>query len=214
MHLFAALVPPRDVLAELEAVVARVEEPVVAAARSRRFGRRREAVAEAVGPQLNRVPTPRMLVPIAKFGHVPVSDATTLADMLREQARHWAAPRLRLSGAEALERPGDQSVWVRLAGDPDDLDALSAVAQGVALVSQGVQLFVDRRAFRPVMELGSINQFTTPEYLERLVAELDAFEGTAWWQSTLSLLVPSEGSRDPAPHRVFQEIPLGPAVRH
>lgn len=214
MHLFAALVPPRHVLDEIEAVVARAEEPVVAAGSKggRRFGRRREAAEDLPGPQLNRIRAPRMLVPIAKFGHLPVTDAAHLADALREQAQNWPAPRLHFSGGAALEWPGDQSAWVKLAGDLDDLDALNAVAQGVSLVSQGLQLFVDRRAFRPMMEIGSVNRLTTPEYLERLLAELDDLGGTPWWQATLSLLIPAEGG--PAAHRSFQEIPLGPAVAH
>jgi hypothetical protein len=214
MHLFAALVPPQHVLDEIEAVVARAEEPVVAAARGRRFGRRRETTADPVGPQLNRVRAPRMLVPITKFGHVPGADATRLADALRDQARHWPAPRLHFSGGAALEWPGDQSVWVKLAGGRDDLEALNGVARGVSLVSQGLQLFVDRRQFRPMMEIGSINRLTTPEYLERLVAELDNLDGTPWWQTTLSLLIPAEGAHTRVAHRPFQEIPLGPAVPH
>jgi hypothetical protein len=216
MHLFAALVPPQHVLDEIEAVIARAEEPVVATASKggRWFGRRREAEEETAGPQLNRVRAPRMLVPIAKFGHLPVTDAAHLADALREQAKSWAAPRLRFSGGAALEWPGDQSTWVKLTGGPDDVAALNSVAQGVSLVSQGLQLFVDRRAFRPMMEIGSVNRLTTPEYLERLMAELDAFEGTPWWQTTLSLLIPAEGAQSRVAHRSFQEIPLGPAVSH
>jgi hypothetical protein len=84
----------------------------------------------------------------------------------------------------------------------------------VSLVSQGLQLFVDRRAFRPMIEIVSVNRLTTPEYLERLMAELDAFEGTPWWQTTLSLLIPAEGAQSRVAHRSFQEIPLGPAVSH
>jgi len=216
MHLFAALVPPQHVLDEIEAVVARAEEPVVAAGSKggRWFGRRRETAEEPAGPQLNRIRSPRMLVPITKFGHLPVTDATRLADSLRDQAQHWPSPRLHFSGGAALEWPGDQSVWVKVAGGLDDLEAFNAVAKGVSLVSQGLQLFVDRRAFRPMMEIGSVNRLTTPEYLERLVAELDAFEGTPWWQTSLSLLIPAEGAQNRAAHKSFREIPLGPAVPH
>ncbi len=234
MHLFAAFVLPPHVLDEVERAVSRADEPAMAASRAaqdhragplgRLLGRGRETAGLAThhtdgktpgGPQLNRVPASRMLLPITKFGNLPLSEANRLEAAFRRTAQDWAAPRLRLSGGAALEWPGDESVWVKLDGDPEDLEALHVVTNGVQRVSQGLQLFVDRRIFHPMLEVGRINRLTTPAYLERLVEDLDAHTGSAWWQTTLSLLVPAvaEGGRR-APHKLFAEIPLGPAVAH
>ncbi len=222
MHLFAALVPPRHVLDEIETVVDQVEEIATASVphpearvhrRAGTTGRRPEHGQAPSGPQLNRIRVDRMLVPITKFGNVPLTEANRLKSALGNAAQDWQAPRLRFSGGAALEWPGDECAWVKLGGDPQDLEALRAVASGVQRVSQGLQLFVDRRIWRPMLEVGTINRLTTPDYLERLMDALDAHTGSAWWQTELSLFIPSV-SGPSAPHKLFAEIPLGPAVPH
>jgi hypothetical protein len=75
-------------------------------------------------------------------------------------------------------------------------------------------MFVDRRIFRPEIQLGTANQRTTPEYLDAVLAELETFESNQWWQSTIMLLVPTEDGPGPVPVKTFREIPLGPAVGH
>jgi hypothetical protein len=155
-----------------------------------------------------------MLLPITKFGHLPLVEAKRLEAALREAAQDWLSPRLRLSGGAALEWPGDECAWVKLEGDPPDLDALHAVSNGVQKVAKGLQLFVDRRIFHPMLEVGTINRLTTPAYLERLMDELDAHNGSAWWQTKMSLLIPAVSGTGHAPHKLFAEIPFGPAVPH
>jgi 2'-5' RNA ligase len=224
MHLFAALVPPRDVLDHVRQVAAAVRperEPVGdpgqtgrhAAGSGRRFGRRRQEPppVEAPKPMLDLVPLVRMHVPIAKFGNLALTDANRLTDAMVEQAADWASPRLNLHGGLALEPEGDDSVWARLAGD---IDALHAVNRGVSRVAQGLHLFVDRRVFRPEVRLGTINSHTTEPYLEQLLAELDALDGPSWWQASIALLIPIDLGPDKAPFKVHRDIPLGPAVAH
>ena len=148
---------------------------------------------------------------IVKFGNLSTSDATGLADALTLRAAEWSSPRLRLAGGFVLQQDGRTSVWTGLTGD---LDEVRDVIRGVAHVAQGLHMFVDRRIFRPDIQLATANQRTTTDYLDAVLAELDTFESNAWWQSTLTLLVPTEDGPGPVPVKVFREIPLGPAVGH
>ena len=102
-------------------------------------------------------------------------------------------------------------MWVGLGGD---LDELNAVVRDVSRVAQGLHLFVDRRAFRTDLQLGTINERTTEAHLEQLLAALDAYESPSWWQTTMSLLIPIDLGPDKAPYRLHREITLGPAVPH
>ncbi|HRI97195.1 MAG TPA: hypothetical protein PLZ93_16385, partial [Nocardioides sp.] len=163
------------------------------------------------GPMLDLVAAEAMQLPIAKFGNLALNDATRLADALDRDAHGWATPRLRLAGGLALEPEGDYSVWVKLAGD---VDTLATVRHGLTRVAQGLHFFVDRRVFRPEVQVGMINDRTTAPYLEELLAALDAFESAAWWQTTVSLLVPTDQGPGRAPFKTFRDIPLGPAVEH
>jgi RNA 2',3'-cyclic 3'-phosphodiesterase len=224
MHLFAALVPPRHVVDHVTQVVAAVRperEPAAdpgqtgrhASGSGRRFGRRRPEPppVEPPRPMLDLVSPVRMHVPIAKFGNLALTDAHRLTDAMVEQASDWASPRLHLQGGLALEPEGDTSVWARLAGDVDELNA---VVRGVSRVAQGLHLFVDRRVFRPEVRLGSINDHTTEAYLEELLATLDDVEGPSWWQASISLLIPAELGPHQPTYKVHRDVPLGPAVAH
>ncbi len=234
MRLFAALVPPRDVLdlvAELAADVRGEPEPTPvaeeaahtgpgrhAAESSRRFSRRRAQdtappapPAEPSGPLLDLVPPVRMHVPIVKFGNLALTDVARLIDALEAQAADWQSPRLHLRGGAALEPEGDTSVYVGLRGD---LDELNAVVRDVARVAKGLLLFVDRRMFRTDLRIATINEHTTEPHLEQMLAALNAFESRSWWQTTISLLIPIDLGPDKAPYRLHREITLGPAVPH
>ena len=216
MHLFAALVPPRDVLERVHAVAAAVTpqpEPSDAGAPGRGWRRRRRAEEPPTptGPPLDLLAPAAMHLPIAKFGNLALSDVTRLAEALEREAHAWESPRLRLAGGEALEPEGDESVWARLSGD---LDTLSALARGVTVVAQALHLFVDRRGFRPHIRLGTINDRTSEAYLRALLDALDGFESDAWWHTTLSLVVPAELGPGRPPYKPYRDIPLGPPVPH
>jgi RNA 2',3'-cyclic 3'-phosphodiesterase len=213
MHLFAALVPPRAALERVRTLVsetAPVAEAGTESSRRRLFGRgRRQEAAPASEPMLDLLPAVQMHLLLARFGNLPLAEATRLAAALDEEAARWPTPRLHLSGGVALEPKGDDAVWVRLAGDLDQLDA---VREGVARVAQGLQLFVDRRVFRPHVKIGTVNRWTTTRYLEELLAALEELQSPAWWQTTVSLLVPAELGPGQPPYKDFRDIPLGPAV--
>jgi 2'-5' RNA ligase len=225
VQLFAALVPPAPELDRARVVVAGVgpvaAEPTADApaeakhrAGGRRWFRRRPPVEEPEEPDepmLTLVPTSAMNSTLAKFGNLSTADAIALADALTNRAQEWASPRLRLEGGFALQPDQRTSVFTGITGD---LDEVRELIRGVAHVSQGLHMFVDRRIFRPEIQLATANQRTTPAYLDAVLAELETFESNQWWQSTLSLLVPTEDGPGPVPVKTFREIPLGPAVGH
>jgi 2'-5' RNA ligase len=225
MHLFAALVPPRETLDLVSQLAADVEPEWTPAAESghpgrhlassgRRFGRRRgqePAPAQPARPLLDLVPPIGMHLTIAKFGNLALVDATRLTNTLEAEASSWASPRLHLQGGSALEPEGDTSVWVGLGGD---LDELNEVVRGVTQVAKGLHLFVDRRGFRPDVRLGTINDRTTEAHLEQVLAALEKFESPSWWQTTFSLLIPADLGPQRPPYKVHREISLGPATPH
>ena len=47
-----------------------------------------------------------------------------------------------------------------------------------------------------------------------MLATLEEFEGPAWWQTTLSLLIPNDLGPDHPPYKIHRDITLGPAVSH
>src|SRR3954469_6144589 len=150
MHLFAALVPPREVVDDVIERVARVapaRAPVVdagppgrhAAWAGRKFGRRKGAEAVATlpsGPWLDLLSPLRINIPIAKFGHVALVDANRLTNALEAHAATWHTPRLHLHGGTVLEPEGDDGAWADLVGD---VDALHAIKSGVIRAAQGLQ---------------------------------------------------------------------------
>jgi 2'-5' RNA ligase len=216
MRLFAALVPPPDVLERARDRVARVRpdiepQPVPLGRPARRFGRRRPGSNPEPTPLLDLLPASAMHLPIVKFGNLPLAEANKLADAMDEQASTWQSPRLHLAGGLGPTPDGDDSVWVSLGGD---VEALEAITRGVPRVAQGLQLFVDRRGFRPHVRMGTVNHRTTDEYLAEVLASLAEFESSAWWQTTVTLMYPAELRPGRSPYKTFRDIPLGTAVPH
>lgn len=156
MRLFAAVLPPRSAVLELADLVASVAPRTA---------------------ELSPAPAEAMMLPITNFGNVAQRDAVLLLQELEREAARWPAGVLKFTGGTALEWRGDENVWAKIGGD---LEALTTVGRGVPPVVQRLGFFVDRRAFRPWLAVGSITDHTTAPYLEKLVASLDAFEGQPW----------------------------------
>jgi 2'-5' RNA ligase len=190
MRLFAAIVPPRAVLQEVADVVRSVHPGDAPAAKRglfARFGGGRQADRSAPDQhdELDVTTDKNLYIPITSFGNVTAGDARRLSEALRVEAATWAPPELHFSGGAALEFKGDESVWVKAAGD---VDGLSRVGRGVPQVVQRLGFFVDRRQFRPWLAVGTITETTTAPYLEKLVAALDGFTGQPWTQEGFSLM--------------------------
>jgi 2'-5' RNA ligase len=218
MNVFAALVPPPEVVGrvqELVAGLARTSEgaPTSRPSRQGLLGRRRrhQVAAAPAKPQLDFVPAHALHLPIARFGNLPLSEASRLAEAVDEAASEWESPRLHLAGGLALEPEGDSSVWLKLAGD---LDALGTIGRGVPAVAKKLQLFVDRRGFRPHIRIADVNDLTTETYLAQVLAALEEFESPSWWQTNVLLMNPADQGPHQPPFKPFREATLGPAVPH
>lgn len=195
MRLFAAIVPPREVLKDLTRVVRSATLVDVPAEPRKhllrhRLGRGEHAAGRPLtvvvgSPELDIPPLELMHIPITGFGNVTLGDSGTLAAALRDEAAAWAPAQVAIAGGTALEFPGDTSVWAKLDGD---LDALTTIGRGVPLVVQRLGFFVDRRQFRPWLSVGTITDETTAPYLERLVAALEAYRSTSWTIDHVSLM--------------------------
>ena len=206
MRLFAAIVPPREVLDEVRRVVQSVNEPLPAAPQGRGGLMRRlssrgsHGGAHAAGrdvatkPQpataettheLAAIEPPKMYLPLTGFGNVTLGDSVKLLGVLRTEAATWPRPTLTFAGGAALEFPGDESVWVKIDGD---VEGLKTIGRGVPEVVKRVGYFVDRRQFRPWLPVGTITDATTAPYLERLVAALDEFRGEWWTVEAVSVM--------------------------
>jgi RNA 2',3'-cyclic 3'-phosphodiesterase len=165
MLLTVAFVPPMPVLDELNAVI--------------------DAAGWRPG-DLERIAAPDMQISVVAFGNVARSQTVELASVLTRIAAGWpAAPVLRFSGGAALEWPGDQTVWAKLVGD---VEALEAVAQSISPAMLRLGFAVDRRRFRPWLPVGTVTATTELRFLERLLVALNAHEGQAWEASHLSML--------------------------
>jgi 2'-5' RNA ligase len=186
MRLFAAIVPPEPVRAELFSAV--------------------NAVAVGTA-QLDIIPVDSMRLPITSFGNVTQRDCDQMLRALVREAVQWPRPTVRFSGSAALEFEGDRSVWSRVDGD---LDSLFTVGRGVPSAVKRLGFLVDRRRFRPWLAVGTITETTSAAYLERLVAALDEFTGQLWTLESLSIIrrVPRDeaGQVDDV---VIEEVPLG-----
>jgi 2'-5' RNA ligase len=215
MRLFAAIVPPREVLQELSAVLGsvRVEQPSPEG--GRRFLRRPKRGAHAAGrvpvaststDELVRPEIDHLHLRITSFGNVTLGDSVKLADALRQEAVTWRRPEVHFAGAKALEFPGDESVWAVLEGD---VDQLRAIGRNVPQVVQRLGFFVDRRVFRPWLPVATITEQTTAPYLERVVDALDRFHGASWTVDSVFLMkrTPDAGADE---FEVMEEMPLAP----
>jgi 2'-5' RNA ligase len=184
MRLYAAIVPPESVRGELADLV------------------------QSVGPrsaELRPVPAADMRIPVTSFGNVAQNDALLLLDTLRDATAKWPRPKLRFHGSAALEWEGDRSVWAKVDGEVDEL---LTIGRGVPVAIQPLGFLVDRRKFRPWLEVGSITEATTLPYLERLTEALEVFESSPWTIETLTVFKKVPVNERGIDEVVFDEIPL------
>jgi 2'-5' RNA ligase len=165
MLLSVAFLPPTSVLEELNAII--------------------DAAGCRPG-DLDRVPVPAMQISVVAFGNVTSGDMAKIVSALTRLVSQWSpGPVLRFTGGAALEWPGDQTVWAKTDGE---VEALEEVARTIAPAALRLGYAVDRRRFRPWLPLGSITETTGVDFLERLIAGLEAHQGETWEASRLSLL--------------------------
>lgn len=217
MHMRAALVPPAPIAEAVAALVAAVEVPraAVAAAPSssgRGLFRRRSVAADAAEtpqpaapPQLDLLPDDQLQLPLCSFGNLTTEEVARLQKALADISSGLPAPTVRVAGGGALEFDGDQSVWAKIEGD---VDGLWKVFRGVNEGVERLGFFLDRRSFRPMLAVGTINDATTAPYLEDVVAALDAYRSEEWQVDGVSLMKLALMGKPPRSTE-FACVPLG-----
>ena len=152
MLLRLAFVPPDDAIEGLRALGSRLA---------------------AEQPGVQPVPPGLIDVPNAALGNVMDRDAKALAAAMEEQLRLPAAIDVEDAGCEQRDN-GD--IVVRLGGDVDGLlDAARRIGEAAARV----QLYIDRRAFRPGVVTATTDERRACSPLDRMLADLAA-EAGAW----------------------------------
>jgi 2'-5' RNA ligase len=155
--------------------------------------------------QISWIPAAHWRLHLAGFGNVTQSDGHRLADKLTAHVVEFDAPTLRLSGVVALPEDGDDSVWVTVTGDRDIVAGLAAALPDWV---REFGFMIDRRSYRPRIQLGKVTASTTAPYLERLVARLGSYHGDPWTADGVTLGHEEPGSTEREPrfdvHRLAQ----------
>lgn len=162
MRLFVAVVPPDDVLDDLE----------------EHLGPRREA-----GPEIRWTDRHQWHVTLAFLGDVPERRLDDLTEALARSAAKRDPLVLRLSGAGAFPNP--YAARVLWAGVEQVRGDLAAVARGIRNAASTVGATPDGTRFSAHVTLG---RFHRPTEATRWIRALDAWEGPAWRVEELALV--------------------------
>jgi hypothetical protein len=183
VNLRAAFVPPASLLDGLTNLV-RAQEPPPAPRPAERRGLLGRKVVEAgpteEAPLLDLLDPDRMFVPITDFGFVQPGVARSLAKVIARATEGITPPQVALRGGAALVDDDDRSVWVELRADDDAIDVMRGIAREVVEAVERLGFYCDRRQYRTRIPLATINDNTTVEHLERVLAALEAHVDDLW----------------------------------
>ncbi|HEX5532502.1 MAG TPA: 2'-5' RNA ligase family protein [Actinomycetales bacterium] len=165
-------------------------------------------VASPEDPCLDWDSSTSINVGLAFFGNMVLSDVDRLVKRLAVEIARTAPLTLRFAGGTALETEGDDSVWVTVDGDTSELRAL---AMSIAAVARTDGFAVDRRWYKPHARIARINDATTLTSLQRTLSLLEAYDGSSWSPTTVTLIeVKAVGDLSaPGGTAVFGSLPLG-----
>ncbi len=158
MRLFAAIVPPSDVLRHLEAAVGPVRD---------------DAVTWTLSDAWH--------ITLAFYGEVADERVAELSERLGRAAGRYPAMRLRLVGAGKFD---GRVLWVGCDGPEDELQRLarSCTAAGQRV---GATARPERRKFRPHLTLARAQR---PVDLRPYVSALAEYAGPAWAATEIALV--------------------------
>jgi RNA 2',3'-cyclic 3'-phosphodiesterase len=181
MRLFAAVDPPADAIAHLEAAVG----------------------AHTDG--LRRVPTEQWHLTTAFYGEVADDVAAELADRLSRAAARTPPMSLQIRGAGTFPK---QSVGARVlwAGVDGDVAGLTRLAERCVAAGRRCGLTMEDRSYRPHLTLARARR--DPVDLREAVAALSSYVGQPWPVTSLRLVKSTLGAH--VTHEPLHEWPLPP----
>jgi hypothetical protein len=195
MHLHAAFVPPARLLDALIDLVRAQEppspEPPPPVERRTRLGRKiveQPETPEPTGPLLDILGRERMVVPITDFGFVQQNVRRGVMDAIARAAERFSPPRVALKGGAALVDDKDRFVWVEVRADDDGIEVMRGIAREIVEGVEPLGLYCDRRQFRARIPLAEVNDATTVEHLEQVLAALDAHVNELWTVYEVSVI--------------------------
>ena len=203
MQLYAALVPPTDLVTDVLDTVRAVpfpepsgpaEQPARRSLFSRRANARSAAATPLLDPPVELTGLADVGVPLTGFGNVTTNDAHRIAQALRPACRALGRTIVHLTGCVPLAPPEETLLAVELR-EPPGLGAVPGAVHPLRTISstvvrsvEQVGFFCDRRAFRPHVPLGEVTAAATPTYLHRVGVALDAHLSEAWEVTHVSVL--------------------------
>jgi hypothetical protein len=200
--------PPPGLLAEVAALVRAQEppppEPVVSEERRGLFGRRAAEPPQQVepeGPLLDVLDPSDMRLPITDFGFVQPATAQLVWEAATRVAERYSPPRVVLSGGAALIDEDDRHVWVDLAADDDGVEVLRGIARDVVAAVEPLGFYRDRRQYRSRIALATVNDRSSVEHLEAVLAALDAYTSEPWTVDAFVIIRRGSG--------IWQTVPIG-----
>jgi 2'-5' RNA ligase len=127
--------------------------------------------------QINWLLPALWLLPLAKFGNTAMREVIDLERLLTRELRSVLPMELRFTAVTPLPEDGDDSVWIGVEGDTEQLTQL---ATAIPRWVRPHGFLLDRRSFRTRIRIGRVTPYTTVIDLERLVERLGHYEGPGW----------------------------------
>jgi hypothetical protein len=129
-----------------------------------------------------------MVVPITDFGFVQQNVRRGVMDAIARAAERFSPPRVALKGGAALVDDKDRFVWVEVRADDDGIEVMRGIAREIVEGVEPLGLYCDRRQFRARIPLAEVNDATTVEHLEQVLAALDAHVNELWTVYEVSVI--------------------------
>ncbi|NPC98177.1 RNA 2',3'-cyclic phosphodiesterase [Nocardioides sp. zg-DK7169] len=187
MRMFAAVVPPEEVVADLDAFL---------------------DVRRDAGP-FRWASVEQLHVTVAFYADVPDRALDDLVERLGRAAARRTPFAAAITGGGAF--PGvarARVLWAGLRLDEDGRTELDRLATGARAAASRAGVAVDGQRFRPHVTLARLGH---PQEVSRWVRLLDSYAGPEWTVDRLSLIAShlGEGPRGRPRYELVDELPLG-----
>lgn len=188
MRVFASVVPPQEVLADLVDFLAP----------------RREA-----GPELRWTPAELWHVTLAFMAQVPSEGVDELLEAVAEASARHTPMELGIAGAGAFPHAADARVtWMGVAGTPAALDSLTALSRAVRSACNRAGAAPAGGPFTPHLTVARSRQ---PFEATRWLRVLGGYAGPAWTAREVTVFASSRGEgRGSRHYEPIAVVDLGP----
>ncbi|MQW77641.1 RNA 2',3'-cyclic phosphodiesterase [Nocardioides sp. dk4132] len=186
MRMFAAVVPPEEVVADLDAFL---------------------DVRRAAGP-FRWAPAEQLHVTVAFYADVPERALDDLVERLGRAAAKRTPFTTAITGGGAFPHvAGARVIWAGLDLDEEGRTELDRLATGARAAANRAGVAVDGQRFRPHVTLARLRH---PDDVSDWVRLLDTYGGPAWTVDRLRLIAShlGEGPRGRPRYELIDELPL------